>query len=93
MDFGRTALLFGWVLKWIDYGMLVKEGEIWKVRDVKRQEEKDEKVDRAAVMRDSEKGIWQRFKDTIELWIFNMRGIGWNWEVGGIPERAPQSNS
>jgi hypothetical protein len=22
-----------------------------------------------------------------------MRGIGWNWEVGGIPDRAPQSKT
>lgn len=35
--------------------------------------------------------LWKKFKDSAELWLFTMRGIGWNWQVGGIPEREPQS--
>jgi hypothetical protein len=89
-DFGRAAFVFGWVLKWIDFGMMVKDGEIWHVKDSNSQEKNEKELDED---KENERNanLWQRLKDEVELWIFNMRGIGWNWRVGGIPDRAPQS--
>jgi hypothetical protein len=90
-DFGRAAIVFGFVLRWIDFGMLVQDGEIWKVNQKKTVvgnekgglvEEKHEKD-----------GLWQRFKNGLDLWVFNMRGINWSWRVNGIPDRVPQSKS
>lgn len=92
-DFGRGTLLFGWLLKWIDYGMLVKDGELWKVGDRRGQKKDGDRDEKGRRKKEVETGVWQRFKGIVELWMFNMRGIGWNWEVGGIPDQAPQSKS
>jgi hypothetical protein len=93
-DYGRAALVFGWVLKWIDLEMLVKEGDIWKVKG-KNGDEKSRKLEYKQKVgirvEEKDKGLWPKFKDTIEVWTFNYRGIGWNWEVGGIPDRPQQS--
>ena len=96
-DFGRAAFIFGFLLKFIDFGLLVKDGEVYKLKDRKETTAQlkgfENGKDDSSSMRAEEKksGIWQGFKDSSELWLFTMRGIGWNWEVGGIPEREPQS--
>jgi hypothetical protein len=88
-DFSVAALIFGYVLKWVDYGMLVEEGELYRVNanDSGAQEEDLE----SRARKERERGFWQRFKDAMELFAFNLRGIGWNWRVGGISQSAPRS--
>ncbi|CZT52371.1 uncharacterized protein RSE6_13703 [Rhynchosporium secalis] len=88
-DFGRGSFIFGFVLKFIDFGILTRDGEAYKLKDRKSSISNAGSISRSAEV----KGIWQRFKDSAELWLFTMRGIGWNWKVGGIPERKPQSTS
>ncbi|TVY81892.1 Acetyltransferase sirH [Lachnellula suecica] len=91
-DFIVTSLVFGFVVKFVDFGLLRKDGELYKLKEreqVNAQPKKTEVGDGAKEPKS--KGIWQKFKDSVELWLFTMRGIGWNWEVGGIPEREPQS--
>jgi len=97
-DYTLAAVVFGFVLKFIDFGLLVKDGEVYKLKDRKAKEKQvKESVSgkdrpKGAIVTEEKKDIWQRFKDSVELWLFTMRGVGWNWEVGGIPKREPQSN-
>jgi hypothetical protein len=97
-DYTQAAVIFGFVLKFIDFGLLVKDGAVYKLKDRKAKEKQiKESVNgkdrpKGAIMTEGKRDIWQRFKDSVELWLFTMRGIGWNWEVGGIPKREPQSN-
>ena len=89
-DFGRAAIVFGFVLRWIDFGMLVRDGEIWKVNP----KEADGNENGGLVKdKDRKDGLWQGLKNSLDLWVFNMRGINWSWRVNGIPDRAPQSKS
>ena len=88
-DFGRAALIFGFVLRWIDFGLLIKDGEIWKV---KRRGNQRSKIERPIEVENGRReGLWQSFTTSLDLWIFNMRGINWSWRVNGIPDRAPQT--
>lgn len=97
MDFARGTLLLGMFLKFIDFGILVKEGEVYKLKDKRGLDDqsqasnnlKQSPVGMAAP--NDAGGVWQSVKSSVELWFFTMRGIGWNWEVGGILEREPQS--
>jgi hypothetical protein len=91
-DFGRAAFVFGFVLKWIDFGMLIKDGTIWKVKK-KGGLRRGKKGGLYETEKKENEGLWQRFKDSLDIWIFNMRGINWSWRVNGIPDRAPQSKS
>lgn len=88
-DFGRGAFVFGFVLKWIDFGMLVKDGEIRRVKKLGGQLREN----KGGLEETEKERFWQRFKNSLDIWIFNMRGINWSWRVNGIPDRAPQSKS
>ncbi|KAK0128104.1 hypothetical protein ONS95_000089 [Cadophora gregata] len=92
-DFSRASFIFGFVLKFIDFGILKRDGEVYKVKNrnasIKKIGSTQELQYVAAI--DGKKSIWTKFKDSAELWLFTLRGIGWNWEVGGIPGRQPQS--
>jgi hypothetical protein len=92
-DFVRAGHVFGLVVKFLDFG--VRREEMWKVRDRKGNEVKEgsnEKGGDEVKKKDEQrKGIWEKIKDSTDLWIFTNRGIGWNWAVRGIPPRAPQS--
>lgn len=79
-DYLRASQVLSLAMKFVDFGLLVKDNEEFKVKSGVEQREENVK-----------KGIFQRVRDSVELWLFTMRGVGWNWEVGGIPERAPQS--
>jgi hypothetical protein len=97
-DYARAAYVLGLVQKFIDFEILAKEGEIHKL---KKRMEAEEQMSKSAAIDDGgqgetilvskEHGIWKRFKDNLELWLFAMRGVGWNWEVGGIPPHETQS--
>jgi exopolysaccharide biosynthesis protein len=97
-DFGRAGIIFGFVVKFIDFGLLRQDGELYKLKDRDGTQAQNEN---AGIEKDmhvkgdstsKSKSRWQKFKDSAELWLFTMRGVGWNWQVGGIPEREPQSS-
>ena len=92
-DFSRASFIFGFMLKFIDFGILTRDGEAYKVKDRKPSSEKAGNISKAPseVPIEEGKSIWGSFKDSAELWLFTLRGVGWNWEVGGIPQREPQS--
>lgn len=93
-DFSRASFIFGFMLKFIDFGILTRDGEAYKVKDWKpppSEENEDLSESPSKVSIDEGKSIWKSFKDSAELWLFTLRGIGWNWEVGGVPQREPQS--
>jgi len=88
-DFGRAALILGFVVRFIDFGLLRKDGELYRLKErgksqIQGKETVNEEISKS-------RSAWQKVKDSVEFWLFTMRGIGWNWEVGGIPEREPQS--
>jgi hypothetical protein len=90
-DFIHAAVIFGFVLKYVDFELMVKDGEWWKLKHQKAtagdsKHEKSSKIERA-----EKRSVWKRAKDSCELWLFTARGIGWNWEVGHIPARETQS--
>lgn len=89
-DFGRASLIFGFVVRFIDFGLLRKDGELYKLKDRDEAQLKSEKAGNGKE-NPRRKSVWGKFKDSLELWLFNLRGLGWNWEVGGIPKREPQS--
>lgn len=95
-DFGRASFVFGFVLKFIDFGILTRDGEVYKIKSRKIAKHGEGEVvgesrSTGEASFEDKRSIWKRFKDSAELWLFTMRGIGWNWEVGGIPHREPQS--
>jgi hypothetical protein len=95
-DFGRAGIIFGFVVKFIDFGLLRQDGDLYKLkdRDGAQAQSNSDKTKNGSSKEESmtkNKSLWQKFKDSAELWLFTMRGIGWNWQVGGIPEREPQS--
>ncbi|PVH77325.1 hypothetical protein DL98DRAFT_534917 [Cadophora sp. DSE1049] len=94
-DFSRASFIFGFVLKFIDFGILVRDGEVYKVKNretlIKRVGSASGSENETPVQENV--SVWRKFKDSAELWLFTLRGIGWNWEVGGIPEPQPQSTS
>ncbi|KAL2063760.1 hypothetical protein VTL71DRAFT_5565 [Oculimacula yallundae] len=94
-DFGRGAFVFGFVLKFIDFGVLTRDGDVYKIKDKHSSIDHHGGVSISVngVPLDDGKSLWRRFKESVELWLFTLRGIRWNWEVGGIPKREPQSAS
>jgi hypothetical protein len=90
-DFIHAAVIFGFVLKYVDFGLLVKDGEVWKLKHQKATVEGSKNDKSLEIGRDEKRSIWKRFKDSGELWLFTARGIGWNWEVARIPVRETQS--
>ncbi len=94
-DFGRASFIFGFVLKFVDFGMLVRDGAVYKVKDRAVDTIEEAEVDgndglKGKSQLKNKNSLWKQFKDSAELWLFTLRGIGWNWEVGGIPKREPQ---
>ncbi|KAH7403094.1 hypothetical protein BKA64DRAFT_641113 [Cadophora sp. MPI-SDFR-AT-0126] len=94
-DFSRASFIFGFVLKFIDFGILTRDGEVYKIKNrepsTQRAASASGSKDQAPV--EAKVSLWAKFKDSAELWLFTLRGIGWNWEVGGIPVREPQTTS
>lgn len=86
-DNGR-AFSCSLVVNYVDFGLLLQDGDVYKLKDQKGSKVQ---IKGGEPTIKQKRGLWQRFKDSAELWLFTMRGIGWNWEVGGIPEREPQS--
>jgi len=97
-DFGRGGIIFGFIVKFIDFGLLRRNGELFKFKDHSRMQGQDNNVgfNNERLIKGNpaskRKSLWQKFKDSAELWLFTMRGIGWNWQVGGIPDREPQTS-
>lgn len=85
-DFLRMIHICGLGLKFVDFGMLVPDGAEFKVVKVK---EEDGKVE--LKKRGEKRGVWGKVMGSVELWFFTNRGVGWNWEVGGIPECPNES--
>lgn len=97
-DFLNATVVFGFILKFIDFGLLVQDGEIYKSKTTRKVDLQPMKLKRnkfptgnRMIVRDR-RGIWQRLKDSVELLLLTTRGIGWNWEVRGIPNQNLQSN-
>jgi hypothetical protein len=90
-DYIHATIIFGFVLKYIDFGLLLKDGEVWKLKH-REATVHDSKNGKSPEIGGAEKrSIWKRFKDSCELWLFTARGIGWNWEVDRLPVREKQS--
>lgn len=95
-DLGRGLFVSLFILKWIDFGMLVKDGQVYKVAEralasaeVEGYVKDDESV--SATSNRETRSLQEKFRYSMELWLFTMRGTNWNWEVGGIPPVPPQT--
>jgi hypothetical protein len=89
-DFGRAGLIFGFIVRFVDFGLLRNNGELYKLKERDGSQVRGKEVGNEKV-KSKNKSVWPKFKDSVELWLFTMRRVGWNWEVGGIPERESQS--
>lgn len=86
-DFLRMIHVCGLGLKFVDFGMLVPDGAEYKVVKMGNGDGKVEVRKRE----EGRKGVWGKVGQSVELWFFTNRGVGWNWEVGGIPECPDES--
>ncbi|CAG8959849.1 hypothetical protein HYFRA_00001758 [Hymenoscyphus fraxineus] len=77
--------------KFVDFGVLTREGSEWKVGRGRVVEGEREGIRKEKEKEGEKKGFWGGVKESCEIYFFTSRGIGWNWEVGGIPERPIQT--
>ena len=88
-DYGRSFPILGMPLAFLDFFVLSPlEGE--DIRYVGQRRSSSEK--NRGVDEDGCDTMWKKVKCSARL-VSNMRGIGWNWQVKGVPQPADPNPS